>query len=137
MAKKTYLKIITVNGIFYEGEVEAVNLKTKDGGAMTILADHSTFVSNIDVCKMTINYPHSEDYKICSIGSGLLYVDAKSIKIITDDIIYASDINIKRAESDKEDLLRKIQQVKNEKERAIFEYKLRKAINRIEVYNNK
>ncbi|EGV00435.1 ATP synthase F1 subunit epsilon [Mycoplasmopsis columbina] len=136
MNNKTYLTIVTVDKIFYQDYVQFVNLKTVEGGDITFLPNHSPFVSNIDVCKMIIKEENG-DFKYCSIGSGLVYVDANEIRIITDDIIFSKDINIHRAELEKESMISKIKTAKTKNEKAIYEFKLRKAINRINVYNNK
>ncbi|MGY5139571.1 ATP synthase F1 subunit epsilon [Mycoplasmopsis gallinarum] len=134
MAKTTRLKITTPNEIFFDGDIIALNLKTKEG-ALTILPEHSAIVSNIDVCKMTISLENHQE-KICSIGSGLISADKSEINIITDDIIAGDKIDIKRAETDKEKALAALKKYKNTKDEALFELKLRKAINRIEIYNN-
>ena len=56
------LKIITLDGIYFEEEVDLVNLTTSSGN-ITILANHIPLISSIDISHMyikknneTINY---------------------------------------------------------------------------------
>lgn len=136
MEKTVKLKIITVHGIFFEDDIVSINLRTKTGGEITLLPNHASFVSNIDVCKMKVVLP-ANIKKLFYIGVGLLYVENNIIRIITDDILGADNIDIERARKEQELLLAELSKIQNVKERAVFKYRLRKVINRIEVYNNK
>ncbi|WP_027120912.1 F0F1 ATP synthase subunit epsilon [Mycoplasmopsis lipofaciens] len=133
----TYLKITTLQEVFFEGEVRSVSLKTKSGGAICLQPNRTSFFSTIDICKLSINSPGDNDYKVCSINGGLVYADATNIKIITDDIIYGANIDIKKAYEEKEEALALLEKYKNTKDELKIELKLKKALNKIEVYNNK
>ncbi len=134
--KTTHLKITTIDQIFFEGDVRSVTLKTKSGGAICLMPGRTGFVSTIDICPLTINSEKDPDYKVCSISGGLVYADATDVKIITDDIILGSKIDIVRARRDRDIALQKLEQFRNTKDEVRYEVKLRKALNRIDVYNN-
>ncbi|UUD35003.1 F0F1 ATP synthase subunit epsilon [Mycoplasmopsis caviae] len=133
--KTTYLKITTLQEIFFEGPVKSVTLRTKAGGAICLQPNRTPFFSTIDICELTINTPRDKDYKICSIGGGLVYADASNINIITDDIIFGKNINIERAKIDRDFALAQLEKFRDTKEEVQYEIKLRKALNRIDVYN--
>ncbi|UUM19100.1 ATP synthase F1 subunit epsilon [Mycoplasma sp. 1018B] len=130
------LKIITVYGIFFEDYVISVNLKTKIGGEITLLVNHSPFVANIDICKMSILTKENKKL-FYSIGDGFLQTEPNVITIITDDILSVDEINIKRAQEEQKHLMDALERTKDSKEKEMFQYKLRKVLNRIELYNQK
>lgn len=134
-SKTTHLKIITTDKIVYDDDVEVINLKTAIG-YIGILPNHAPFVSNIDIGKLTINYENSEKYRISTISDGMVYVEPHNITILTDDIIFAEDINIERAELDKKLAMKNLEIYKHTHEALQYEIKLKKALNRIDVYNS-
>ncbi|QSF13837.1 ATP synthase F1 subunit epsilon [Mycoplasma sp. Mirounga ES2805-ORL] len=136
-AKTTHLTIMTSSNLFLDEDVSQVYLKTKYGGAITILPNRTPIFSIIDVCKMEINRKGEKGYKACYIGNGFVYANSKEVQIITNDIIFDQNIDIEKAKRDKEIALQNIEKYKNTKKEIIFEQKLRKAINKINIYNNK
>lgn len=79
------LKIITPNGIFFEGEVSIINVKTING-YLGILADHMPLVSTIEISKMS--FRQNDVLTEMKIGGGILQVQPKYVKILTDHISY-------------------------------------------------
>ena len=65
---------------------------------------------------------------------GLLYVDPEKISILTDDIIFADEIDIEKAEIDRRLALKNLEVYKNTHEALKYELKLKKALNRIDVF---
>ncbi|VEU77971.1 FoF1 ATP synthase subunit delta/epsilon [Mycoplasmopsis columbinasalis] len=133
---KTYLTIITVDNILFKDDVDAVQLRTKAGGEIVFLPNHTPFCSNIDVCKMTV-FVNDKNKQVYSVGSGLVYADAKDVYIISDDVIAQTDIDIERARSDRDLFTKMVSDAKTEKDRKLSEFKLRKALSRIDIYNQK
>lgn len=133
--KTTHLKITTLEEIFFEGDVRSVTLRTKTGGAICLQPSRTPFFSTIDICELTINSPKDNDFRVCSIGGGLVYADATNINIITDDIIFGKNIDIKRAKVDRDFAMAQLEKFRDTKEEVQYEIKLRKALNRIDVYN--
>ncbi|WP_027334949.1 ATP synthase F1 subunit epsilon [Mycoplasmopsis felifaucium] len=133
MYKYSNLKIITQSQIFYDGEVSSVQLSTKSGGQIMLQPNRSEFLSTIDICKLFITVKDNQEPLECSIGDGIVYVDESSIRIITNDIIWSKDIDVEKAEKDRDYALKQLENAKNASDEKLFEIKLRKAINRINV----
>ncbi|MGP1451200.1 MAG: ATP synthase F1 subunit epsilon [Metamycoplasmataceae bacterium] len=131
--KTTHLRIITTDKIFFEDDVRIVTLNTSNGYT-GILPKHTPFFTNIEIGKLTINYEKDPDYRVCTISNGLLYVDPEKISILTDDIIFADEIDIEKAEIDRRLALKNLEVYKNTHEALKYELKLKKALNRIDVF---
>ncbi len=95
--------------------------------------NRSEFLSTIDICKLFITVKDNQEPLECSIGDGIVYVDESSIRIITNDIIWSKDIDVEKAEKDRDYALKQLENAKNASDEKLFEIKLRKAINRINV----
>jgi F-type H+-transporting ATPase subunit epsilon len=77
------LKIITPEGIFFDGTIDSVNVKTTEG-YITILEWHTPLIANIAISNMMYrvrNQPHT-----LSIAGGLLISTLHEVRIITDKI---------------------------------------------------
>ena len=136
MATTTHLKISTPQGIFFDGDVDIVTLKTANG-YIGIQKNRLPFISNVEISIMYINSKLSNNEKICAIGGGLVYVEREYIDIFTDDICYKEDLD--------ETIIRKLisQTEKNLKlkistaETLKNELLLKKALNKITTINLK
>lgn len=128
--KTTHLKISTPKGVFFDGDVDIVTLKTANG-YIGIQKNRLPFISNIEISTMYINSVASNNQKICAIGGGLIYVEREYIDIFTDDIIYKEDID----ESKVQDLIdkteKKLKTDISTSETMRNELLLKKAINKI------
>ena len=123
------LKIIDLVGIYFQDEVDLVNL-TIASGNVTILAHHIPLISSIDISNMyikknneTINY---------AIAGGTLFVTEDECKIITTAIESENEIDFDRAENAKKRALDRLNMEKSDNidiKRA--EIALKKAINRL------
>ncbi|MGV2392930.1 UNVERIFIED_CONTAM: hypothetical protein O8I53_08130 [Campylobacter lari] len=133
MEKYSNLKIITQSHMFYTGNVKSVSLTTKSGGRIQISPNRSEYLSTIDICELDIVEYESDKTIFCSISDGIVYADQKSILIITNDIIFRDDIDIEKAEKDKQFALSKLQENLNADDEKLFEIKLKKVINRLNV----
>lgn len=133
MWKFSNLRIVTHSKIFYEGEVLFVKLTTKSGGEIVLQPNRSEFLSTIDVCELAIStYPSGEEL-ICSISDGIVYANDSNIHIISNEIIFKEDIDVNKAIKERDEALIGIKQAKTDKEEKIFEFELKKAINKINV----
>ncbi len=92
MANTTHLKISTPKGIFFDGEVDIITVKTAEG-FIGIQKNRLPFISNIEISTMYINSKASNKEKICAIGGGLIYVEREYVDIFTDDIVYKEDLD--------------------------------------------
>jgi F-type H+-transporting ATPase subunit epsilon len=92
MAITTHLKISTPKGVFFDGDVDIVTIKTIDG-FIGIQKNRLPFISNIEISTMYINSKSSGNEKICAIGGGLIYVEREYVDIFTDDIVFKEDLD--------------------------------------------
>lgn len=81
------LKIITPNGIFFDGSVDSVNVKTTEG-YITILEWHTPLIANIAISSMM--YRINNQPTNLSIAGGLLISTLHEVRIITDKISYGA-----------------------------------------------
>ncbi|SJZ42867.1 F0F1 ATP synthase subunit epsilon [Mycoplasmopsis verecunda] len=132
-----HLTITIPSGIFYEGNVNIVTLKTASG-YIGLQAGRTPLFSNIEIGNLTIGWSGKPDTMTCYIGGGLVYADANKINIITDDIINVKNIDIQRALRDRDDFLRRLEEAvhNNSVLKLKLETKLKKALLKIDAYNN-
>ncbi|QZE12431.1 ATP synthase F1 subunit epsilon [Mycoplasma sp. Ms02] len=133
---KTHLTITTPTKKFFEKDVEIVTLKTTEG-YIGLQANASPFFSNVEMGTIDINFQKSENHQKFLIGSGLVYADATKVNIITDDIIKFEDIDIERAQRDKEKAEQELAKATKSSLEDIrnIELKLKKALLKIDSYN--
>lgn len=122
------LKIIDLNGVYFQGEVDLVNL-TIASGNVTILANHIPLISSIDISHM---YVKINDEQInYAIAGGTLFVSEKECKIITTAIEKADEIDFDRALSAKNRALEYLNSKNDNIDYKRAEVALKKAINRL------
>ena len=119
MANTTHLKISTPKGIFFDGEVDIVTVKTTNG-FIGVQKNRLPFISNIEISTMYINSKASNNEKICAIGGGLIYVERDYVDIFTDDIFFKEDLD----EALIQNLILETETIRNE-------LLLKKAVNKI------
>lgn len=123
---KLKLKIINLEGVYFDGEVDLLNI-TIASGNVTILANHLPLISNIEISHMyTKNNGVIENY---AIAGGTLFVTEKECKVITTAIERESEIDYERALKAKERAMERIKS--NQADVARAEVALKRAINRL------
>lgn len=123
------LKIINLEGVYLEKEVDLVNL-TISSGNVTILANHLPLISNIEISHMYIK--ESGIITRFAIAGGVLFVNEHGCEILTNAIESENEIDYKRANDAKKRAQERINDNKNidiDIKRA--EIALKKAINRL------
>ena len=92
---KLKLKIIDLDGVYFDSEVDLLNV-TIASGNVTILANHLPLISSIDISRMYIK----EDGVITNfaIAGGTLFVSESECKVITSAVEKENDIDFTRAE---------------------------------------
>lgn len=123
------LKIIDLDGIYFQDEVDLVNL-TIASGNVTILAHHIPLISSIDISHMYIK--KNNETNNYAIAGGTLFVTEDECKIITTAIESENEIDFNRAENAKKRALDRLNMEKSDNidiKRA--EIALKKAINRL------
>ena len=127
------LKILTPEGVVYDGMAESVIVRTTVGDK-GILAKHEPYVAALTIgqAKIRIN----GTVRIGAVSSGIVEVTKDQTSILAQSFEWADEIDVERAEKALAE--ERMQQYK-EDQRAldIAEYKLKRAINRINTANFK
>lgn len=125
---KLKLKIIDLDGVYFEKEVDLLNV-TIASGNVTILANHLPLISSIDISHMYIK----EDGVVSNfaIAGGTLFVTESECKIITSAIEKESEIDFDRALSAKQRAERRLADKEDNLDIKRAEIALKRAINRL------
>lgn len=126
------LKIINLEGVYFEGDVESVNVNTSNG-QLTILQDHLPLISNIHISCLTIN--DGNDVQYYSIAGGMLFVSEDMTKIITPAIENSNEIDISRAIEAQKRAQNRLDTKDENTDVKRAEVALLRAINRINTYD--
>lgn len=128
------LKIITPYGVFFEGDIDSLNICTAQG-YLTILPNHIPLVTPLKINSMS--YKKDKDIRVCALAGGIMYVNTTGTKIIANACEYREDIDIKRALEAKERAEKRLANKNENINIARAEAALKRALNRIEIYNNR
>lgn len=125
---KLKLKIIDLDGVYFEKEVDLLNV-TIASGNVTILANHLPLISSIDISHMYIK----EDGVVTNfaIAGGTLFVTESECKIITSAIEKESEIDFDRALSSKQRAEKRLADKEDNLDIKRAEIALKRAINRL------
>ena len=125
---KLKLKIIDLDGVYFEKEVDLLNV-TIASGNVTILANHLPLISNIDISHMYIK----EDGVVSNfaIAGGTLFVTESECKIITSAIEKESEIDFDRALSAKQRAEKRLANKEDNLDIKRAEVALKRALNRL------
>lgn len=126
---KFRLQIVTPDKLFMDEEVEALIVRTTEG-EMTLLKDHIDFVSTLSIHVAGIK--QNGKIKKAAIAGGILQNDKGVTTIISTAAEWSDHIDLDRAERARADSEKKMQMNRdNQNEMKMAEYRLKKAINRI------
>lgn len=124
------LKIVTPYGVFFEGNVTKLLVKTSSG-YVEILPRHIPLVAPIEISGLY--FTHNDVKEACAISGGVLYVSKELTRIAANSCEYKRDINIKRAREAKERAEQRLKQQKQEIDSARAQAALLRAINRLDI----
>lgn len=126
-----HLKIVSPDELFLDGEVEALTARTTEGD-VTILRNHTDYLTYLKVGMVTIK--ENGKKRKATISGGILQVQQNEAVIITSSVEWLEEIDLQRAEIAKtkaETAIKKLSEHKSEQELELAEFKLKKALNRI------
>lgn len=130
--------IISPDGHHFEDEAELLNVRLTDG-QIGILKNRAPLVGIIDVCLLEYLKDGKRDY--LALGGGVLEVKDNKVLILADSFETKDQIDEKRAEEAKARAEKRIADYKSHKDPDIdlkrAEVALKKAINRLNLYNRK
>ena len=129
------LRIVTPKGEYINREVKSIHLKTI-AGDMTILMNHIPVFVNIVPCKLVLTSPDDKktDY---ALAGGFLHFENNEALLLTDAIEGKEEIDLERARRAKERAEKRLSSKSGDIDILCAEIALRKAINRIHVYESK
>lgn len=126
------LRIVTPFKLFCDENVEGIIVTTTEG-EMMVLPRHISYASILKVSKARIK--KNGQFREVLLAGGLLSVNGEGVTIITHAAEYVEDVDLKRAEAAKARIEQKLNENCSDRERLLLEYKLKKAINRINAKN--
>lgn len=127
------LQIITPDKCFYDGECEEVIVRTTVGDK-GILARHEPYVAALTIGKMLVKI--DGQFRRAAISEGIIKVSQDKTVILVQSCEWGDEIDLERAEKAKRMAEEKMTAA-DEREMLVAEYKLKRAINRIETFNSK
>ena len=123
------LQIITPDGVFFDGETDNLVVRTTVGDK-GILAHHEPYVAALPIGKFKVRLDGK--FRYGAIASGVVKVGKDKTVILAQSSEWADEIDIERAERAKETAEHKLASPGSDQELMVAEYKLKRALNRIE-----
>ncbi len=127
---RLYLKVVTPDKLFFEGEIDMIVARTIEGD-VGILLNHSPLVTILDIGRLVIK--DGDERKIAACAGGYIDVRNNNITVVSDACEWEEEIDINRAERAKERASKRLEDKGTDTFKA--ELALKKAINRINVGN--
>ena len=124
------LQIVTPEGGKFDGEAEALHLRTTEG-YVSIRAQHADYLAALDIGIVTLTVNGKERKAAC--GGGFLSVDRGEARLVATSFEYADEIDTARAENAKRRAEEKLAATKDAKEIELARVKLARALNRLRV----
>ena len=127
---RLYLKVVTPDKLFFEGEIDMLVARTIEGD-VGILLNHSPLVTILDIGRLVIK--DGDERKVAACAGGYIDVRNNNITVVSDACEWEDEIDINRAERARERASKKLEDKDTDTFKA--ELALKKAINRINVGN--
>ncbi|MBO6231330.1 MAG: ATP synthase F1 subunit epsilon [Ruminiclostridium sp.] len=126
------LQIITPDGVFFDGMTENVIVRTTVGDK-GILAHHEPYVAALTISKFKVKI--DGEFRYGAISSGVIKVGKDKTVILAQSCEWADEIDVDRAVRAKElaeSRISEYEKANDQKNLDIAEFKLKRALNRIE-----
>lgn len=124
------LQIVTTEGSLFDGEAEALRLRTSEG-YVSIRAGHADYIAALDIGIVTVTQNGKSRNAAC--GGGFLSVEKGEVRLVATTFEYAEDIDTERAEQAKKRAEERLAEAKEEKDILLAKAKLSRALNRLAV----
>lgn len=129
------LQILTPDKLFFDGETENLIVRTTVGDK-GILARHEEYVAALPIGKLKVKL--NGQFRIAAVSEGTVKVSRDKTVILVQSCEWADEIDVDRAKTAKAKAEERMKLAeKNNKDYLLAEYKLKRAINRIETWNMK
>ena len=124
------LQIVTTEGSLFDGEAEALRLRTSEG-YVSIRAGHADYIAALNIGMVTVTQNGKSRNAAC--GGGFLSVEKGEVRLVATTFEYAEDIDTERAEQAKKRAEERLAEAKEEKDILLAKAKLSRALNRLAV----
>ena len=128
------LEIITPDRVFFDDNTENVIVRTTVGDK-GILAHHEPYVAALNIGKIKVMIDGK--YRVAAISGGVIKVSRDKTTILAQSCEWADEIDVERAKHAKEVAEERMAAKTSQRDFDIAEYKLKRALNRIDAANNK
>ena len=102
---RLYLKVVTPDKLFFEGEIDMLVARTIEGD-VGILLNHSPLVTILDIGRLVIK--NGDERKVAACAGGYIDVRNNNITVVSDACEWEDEIDINRAERAKERASKKL-----------------------------
>ena len=124
------LKIVTPYGVHYEGEAEAITVRTVTGD-VSIWPNHSNTVTALDVGRCSVVINGEKRVGVCN--RGLLNVTKNNVEVLAATFEWKEDIDLERAQSELERRKKELADAKDEKSIARAKIRVKRELIRTQV----
>lgn len=133
MAKLIKFKIFSIDGKFYEDDVEAIYLDVPSSGVIGILPSRISYYGILDISTFYIVKDNKKVY--FAVSDGLINYRNNEAIILARNYEREDEIDKERVESDRDEALKKLKEIskKDEDTYSITSYTLKKALNRLKL----
>ena len=131
MAKSFNIEAITPSGVTFSTTDEFLKLRTVNGD-IGIMADHMPLVTELSYGEMIVKQEKGEEVRYY-IDGGFMEVNKERVLILGDEIIESSQIDIERAQREKEVEESKLSKLKEEEDIARANKKIQENLMKIKI----
>ena len=128
------LKIVTLDGIKFDGKAVSVVARTTVGD-VCILHNHTDYIGAIELGKVKLK-TETETREAACVG-GFLSVSDNKVRLVATTFEFADEIDVERAERARLKAEEKMNIKKSDTEYKMAEYKLKRALLRLDVSSKK
>ncbi|MBQ8170691.1 MAG: ATP synthase F1 subunit epsilon [Oscillospiraceae bacterium] len=122
------LEIITPEKKFFDGETEQIIVRTTVGD-VGILNGHEPYCAALGIGQMRIMI--DGEFRHAATSGGIIKVSREKTVVLVDSCEWADEIDVDRAEQARDTAEERIKSAQSDKQIKMAEYKLKRALNRI------
>lgn len=129
------LQILTPDKLFFDGETDNLIVRTTVGDK-GILARHEDYVAALPIGKMKVRLDGR--FRVAAVSEGTIKVSRDKTVVLVQSCEWADEIDVERAKTAKNKAEERMKNAeKDNNDYLLAEYKLKRAINRIETWDLK
>lgn len=126
-----HLKIVSPDGVFFDGEARQLSLRSIDGD-VAIMAGHIPYLTAVGIGECRVYQDDGEPKRAACCG-GLLNVTKDGVFLAPTTFEWAEDIDPERAKAARQKALSRIESPKSEASKKLAQIKLQRAELRIKI----